>query len=156
MVGFSKDYVDSSNWDRQCQRLACLLCDTTDQRIGCTYALILNRMYCILFKAKRQIELVGSIGPFARSFHECSRCMFSASVSARICRRSESKVVLGASLILYTSNQHATTSWIGLLCIKRTYISRRDVQCSSSQSFQFWSSWLGSFAVANSGVYQLG
>jgi hypothetical protein len=101
VVGISKD--DSSNWDRQCQRLACLLCDTTDQRIGCNHALIPNRMYCIPFIAKRQIELVGSVGPFAKSFH---RCMFSASFSARTCRRSaclESAVVLGASLILHAS-----------------------------------------------------
>jgi hypothetical protein len=36
-------------------------------------------------------------------------------------------------------NQHSTTSWIGLLYIKRTYVSRWYVQCSS-QSSQFWSS----------------
>jgi hypothetical protein len=103
VVGISKDHVDSSNRNGQCQRLACLLCNTTHQRIGCTHALIPNRMYCILFNAKRQIELVG---PFAKSFHRCPCCMFSASFSARMCCRSaclESEAVLGASLILHAS-----------------------------------------------------
>jgi len=54
-----------------------LLCDTTDKRIGCTHALIPNRMYCIPFNAKPQMELVGSVRLFAKSFHRCPCCMFS-------------------------------------------------------------------------------
>jgi hypothetical protein len=61
-------------------------------------------MYYIPFIAKRQIELVGSVGPFAKSFYKCPCYMFSASFSARTCRKSaclESAIVLGASLILH-------------------------------------------------------
>jgi hypothetical protein len=58
----------------------------------------------------------------------CTSHSLYSSFSARIARRSvrlTSQVVLGASLIYMHLNQHSTVSWLGLLCITRTYVSRR-------------------------------
>ena len=126
-----KDCIDSSNWDGQCQCLACrvdLLCDTTDQRIGCTHALIPNWIYCIPFNAKRQMELVGSARPFTSPSTGVPAVCSQASFSAKFCHRFvylEGEVVLGASLILNASESAFYSFWIGLLCIKGTYVSRR-------------------------------
>lgn len=72
-----KGNVNSSNRDGQRQRparRAGLLCDTTNQRIGCTYALIPNKIYSIPFNVKRQMELVDSLLPFAKSPYRCASC----------------------------------------------------------------------------------
>lgn len=92
--------------DGQCQclaRRAGLLCDTTGQRIGCTYALIPNKMHCIPFNAKRQMELIGSVRPTGMP----PTIDIKGVISARIYRRSvrlKSQVMLGAPLILHASD----------------------------------------------------
>jgi hypothetical protein len=106
-----------------------LLFDTIDKRIGCTHALIPNRMYCIPFNAKPQMELVGSVRLFAKSFHKVSLLyVLLASSSARICRRSvrlESEDVLSASLILHASESVFYYVLNRAIVYKRTYVSRR-------------------------------
>ncbi|EUC40073.1 hypothetical protein COCMIDRAFT_109715 [Bipolaris oryzae ATCC 44560] len=48
--------------------MACLPCDTTDPRIGCTYALIPNRMY--VATVSHQCQTTNRVSRFGRAICE--------------------------------------------------------------------------------------
>lgn len=129
MVGISKDHVDSSNWDGQCQRLACPA--VRHHRQEDWLHPCVDTQQDVLYPI--QCQTTNGVGRLGKAICEVLPQVSLLYVLWRHLRRGfvVDPFVLTVKLFsaLHSSymhlNQHSTTSWIGLLCIKRTYVSRR-------------------------------